>query len=191
MRWACRARARRATASGMAFWAEAMAARIERLVSSWGTRWESRRKPESRTRMKARRTMARRNRILRRRRESQLEARHHPSRGHRRRRRSEGRAESIWLRWNVEPRGAETGAGHAPRRRGHASGGRRLGGRRWQAWRMVTAPAPSGNHRRCGILRDFARVAFAHGRAWNLLVRSWGTKPRGTPGLRSRNGCRP
>jgi hypothetical protein len=38
---------------------------------------------------------------------------------------------------------------------------------------MVTAPWPSGNHRRCGILRDFARVAFAQGRVWNVLVRSW------------------
>ena len=63
--------------------------------------------------------------------------------------------------------------GRAPRRRGHASGGRRLGGRRWQAWRMVTSAWPSNNHRRREILRDFARVADARGKVWNVVVRSW------------------
>jgi hypothetical protein len=31
------------------------------------------------------------------------------------------------------------------------------------------------NQRRCRILRDFARVALAHGKVWNVLVRSWAT----------------
>lgn len=38
---------------------------------------------------------------------------------------------------------------------------------------MVTPAWPSGNRRRGGIHRDFARVAFACGKAGNVVVRSW------------------
>ena len=40
---------------------------------------------------------------------------------------------------------------------------------------MVTSSWPSGRHRRGGILRDFARVAFASAKVQKVLVRSCDT----------------